>query len=139
MMMKKWLFASMLLFAVLLLSACGGSEESSTPEENVSEESMSEESSMSEDAGSTAQVVNISATNFAFNQEEYRVSAGAPISIEYASAQGVHGIAITGTDITLNDGDKKEVTLEAGEYDIICTIPCGTGHAQMRAKLIVEA
>jgi cytochrome c oxidase subunit 2 len=135
MMMKKWLFASMLLLAVLLLSACGGSEESSKTEEAP----MSEESSMSEESGSTAQVVNISATNFAFNQEEYRVSAGAPISIEFASAQGVHGIAITGTDITLNDGDKKEVTLEAGEYDIICSIPCGTGHTQMRAKLIVEA
>jgi cytochrome c oxidase subunit 2 len=38
-----------------------------------------------------------------------------------------------------NTTKSAEVTFDKpGTYDIICTLPCGTGHADMKSKLIVS-
>jgi heme/copper-type cytochrome/quinol oxidase subunit 2 len=123
-MMRKWFLLSVLLLSLISLTACGGAEK--------------ETAKPAEPTDGTEQAVNISATNFAFNEEEFSVKAGQPVKISFKSEQGVHGIAISGTDVNLNDGDSETVTLEAGEYNIICTIPCGSGHTQMVSKLVVS-
>ncbi len=122
-MMKRWMLLPFLLLSLVLLPACGGADEQSAEP--------------TKPAGNE-QVLDISATNFEFNEKEYTVKAGQPVKISFASKQGVHAIQIGGTDISLDDGDSETVTLQAGEYNIICSIPCGSGHAQMVSKLIVS-
>jgi cytochrome c oxidase subunit 2 len=121
--MKKWMYTLALLLVLSSLSACGASEEkkTETPAPTGNE-----------------QIVDITASNFKFNETEYKVEAGKPIKISFQSEQGAHAIAISGTDIELNDDDSEVVTLEAGEYNIICSIPCGPGHSEMVSKLIVS-
>jgi cytochrome c oxidase subunit 2 len=84
--------------------------------------------------------LRITGKSFEFNQPEYHVAAGQEIIISYKNelGGGIHGMAINGTDINLKDGEKAAYTFEPGVYNIVCTIMCGTGHAEMTSKLIVE-
>jgi cytochrome c oxidase subunit 2 len=85
-------------------------------------------------------VIEIKARNFEFDQDEYRVKSGRAVRFHFISEEGVHGIKIPDTGIELKDGQSVTVTFEhPGEYEIICSIPCGTGHSKMFVKLIVEA
>lgn len=84
--------------------------------------------------------LRISASNFKFDQPEYRVKQGETVQLVVRNAEGTHGIDITQLGISLKGSElSKEVTFDkAGTYDIICNVPCGTGHVDMKAKLIVE-
>ena len=79
--------------------------------------------------------------DFTFDQPEYRVKQGESVRLVLKNVSGVHGIEIAAFDIKLEgDALQQDVVFDQpGEYDIICSIPCGIGHADMKAKLIVEA
>lgn len=79
-------------------------------------------------------------TDFKFDQPEYRMTAGEPVTLTMINKQGRHGVMIQGTDIDLTpDNASQEVTIdEPGEYTLFCSIMCGPGHADMVATLIVE-
>lgn len=85
--------------------------------------------------------LKITASNFKFDQEEYKVKAGQTMTVVLKNSEGVHGIEINGLDVSLSGKNlSKEVTFDKpGTYDIVCTIPCGPGHATMKTKLVVEA
>jgi cytochrome c oxidase subunit 2 len=62
-----------------------------------------------------------------------------PVKITLENDKGGHGIKVDGTDINLGPGKTSTVvTLKAGTYDFHCSIICGTGHGNMKAKLIVQ-
>lgn len=84
------------------------------------------------------QRLDITGDNFSFDQATYKVKAGQPVQVSFRSEIGVHGIAIVGADVSLNDGVSQLVTLIAGVYWIVCSIPCGAGHSQMISKLVVS-
>jgi len=80
-------------------------------------------------------------SDFTFGQPEYRVKQGDSVRLLLQNKSGVHGIEIAALGIKL-EGDtlQQDVVFDQpGEYDIVCSIPCGTGHATMMSKLIVEA
>ena len=82
----------------------------------------------------------LKATNFKFDQSEYRVKKGEPVTITLDNAQGVHGASIKEFKINL-DNSNKTVTFtpdKAGSFPINCSIMCGSGHANMKTTLIVE-
>jgi cytochrome c oxidase subunit 2 len=122
-MKKGWLFA-VSLFLIAALTACGGN--------GAGRETLSVEPS-----GNVADLA-IEATNFQFNEKEYRVKAGDTVNVTFASTEGMHGIDIVGYDIHMKNGDTASFVAAPGEYNIVCNIPCGQGHAQMKSKLIVE-
>ncbi|MFC0210987.1 cupredoxin domain-containing protein [Paenibacillus chartarius] len=91
-------------------------------------------------ADPNAQQVKIEASNWKFDQAEYRVKKGQPVTITFDSKQGMHNAAIADLKITV-DTNKKTHTFtpdKAGTYEIRCMIPCGQGHTTMVSKLIVE-
>lgn len=83
----------------------------------------------------------IASNDFTFNEEEFTATVGETIYFRYSNKSGIHGAEIVGLDINLDkDNAEAEYTFtEPGEYEIICSIPCGIGHATMTAKLIVTA
>ncbi|WP_054787433.1 MULTISPECIES: cytochrome c oxidase subunit II [unclassified Gracilibacillus] len=124
--MKKWtLLLVSSLFLVLLLAACGGGEEDNKADTN--------ESASSENG----EVVDIKASNWEFDKEEYTVPAG-EVTVQLTSEDGYHGISIDNTDIAIENEGTATANLEAGEYTIRCSIPCGTGHDEMVATLVVQ-
>jgi len=87
-------------------------------------------------------MMNIVASNdFTFNQEEFTAKVGETAIMKFSNKSGIHGIDIADLGISMNkDNAQTEYTFtEPGEYEIICNIPCGPGHATMKAKLVVTA
>lgn len=132
--MKK--LATLAAMAVLAaaLSACGGGNNG-----NANNSGSAANSGAANSAAASGNTVAITATNFEFDQDTYKVKAG-DVTINFESAEGVHGIEIKKTGVKLQGGESKTVTLDKpGEYEIFCNIPCGTGHIKMKATLVVEA
>lgn len=127
--MKKWLsFASVLALA-FMLAACGSNNGGDKGKEEVV------------DLGPATSEVVITASNWQFDQEEYKIKAGEVVDLTLKSVEGVHGVNIVKSKFP-EIKNNKSVTVkfdEPGTYDIICSVPCGTGHATMKSKLIVEA
>lgn len=124
--MKKKLAVLMWgIVVMLMVAACGsnGGGQEIDPEE-----------------AANAEDVTIVATNYQFDQTEYRIKQGEVYNIVLDSQEGVHGIEIKGAKVKLDKANSSELFKadKPGEYEIICNIPCGPGHASMVAKLIVE-
>lgn len=141
--MKKFMMLMLLLALSVVLAACGSSDDKGA-DSNPPATTDSDDSTDANDAtdagdatGSAASEVTIEASNWDFDQEVYTVKAG-EVTITLSNTEGMHGIQILDTDVAINGNDSVTATLEPGEYDIICSIPCGTGHADMLAKLVVE-
>src|SRR5699024_12107393 len=91
----------------------------------------------SESASGDSSTVDITATNWEFDQEEYTAPAG-EVTVKLTSKEGFHGIQVEGTDIEIEQDGTASGNLEPGEYNIICSVPCGAGHDDMVSTLIVE-
>lgn len=126
--MYKW------IMSVLFFGACAFGliflMVSSTPEKSEDEAAA--------EAGKPQ--LKITASNFKFDQAEYKVKKGETLQVVVKNSEGVHGIDITQLGISLSGKElSKEVTFDKpGTYDILCNVPCGAGHVNMKAKLIVE-
>lgn len=122
--MKKTLVYLLALIVVLVLAACAKKEESG--------------GAAAPAAGPATGELKITATNWQFDKTEYKVKKGETLTVKLDSTEGAHGIKIDKIgDVGTNKS--KDITFDkAGTYDITCSIPCGSGHATMKAKLIVE-
>lgn len=138
--MKKmivWALAACLIFA---LSACGNKE---TPQASAPSTGAAAGSTASGSAGGSAggaQEVKLVATNFQFDQKEYHVKTGSDVKVSLENKEGLHGVTIKDFNVKL-DNNTKTASFKAdkpGTYDIICAIPCGSGHLNMKSKLVVE-
>ncbi|TDG00420.1 cupredoxin domain-containing protein [Paenibacillus piri] len=133
--MKKSIVWALALCLVFALSACGKKEEAAAPAPAPSNGAAT-------GAGSAASAdLKLVASNFKFDQAEYKVKKGQDIKVSLENKEGMHGVEIKGLNVKL-DGNTKSATFKAekeGTYDIICTIPCGSGHINMKSKLIVES
>jgi cytochrome c oxidase subunit 2 len=79
-------------------------------------------------------------SDFTFGEKEYRVKAGQKIRLKLENKSGVHGLAIPEYQIDLQ-GDKLEQDVvfdKPGKYELVCSVMCGVGHADMKSVLIVE-
>lgn len=115
------------LAVFLLMAACGGSVGGAP---NGAAQPSNEEH---------AAQVHIVASNFQFDQPEYVIKKGEPVTFELTNEEGYHEVRIEGLNIRLKPGDPKQyVITEAGTYKVVCSIVCGAGHSSMVSKLIVE-
>jgi cytochrome c oxidase subunit II len=132
MIMKKWFIFASVFSLVLVIAACGANTGSNN------ETSGAANSGNAEQVASDSEIV-ITAKNWEFDQEEYKIKAGEAVGLTLKSIDGVHGVQILETDYEIDNN--KTVTVqfdEPGTYNMICSVPCGTGHRTMTAKLIVE-
>lgn len=127
--MKKfaWIIACAALAASL--SACGSKSDDTAATATVSPA----------DAANAKQVV-ITASNWKFDQPEYKVKKGEPVTVTLKLEQGVHGLEIEKLGVKLdNKNSTKTFTPDKpGKYTITCTIPCGSDHLKMKSTFVVE-
>jgi len=128
-MLKKASLILMLAAFILVIAACGASQNNT---QSAVEVNGADESSISEE-------VIIKASNWQFDQETYTIKKGETVKLTLESLAGIHGIKIDKLNVTLDGGKSKVIKVdEPGEYDFHCNIQCGQGHSKMRAKLIVK-
>lgn len=128
--MKKWLLFASVICLVFIIAACGA---------NTTKEDNKEANTTAADSGASASDLVITASNWKFDQEEYKIKAGETVNLKLDSVDGMHGVQIKKTDYNIDNGKTVAVNIsEPGTYDMICSRPCGAGHVQMKAKLVVE-
>lgn len=121
--MKKTILMLLALCVVFAIAACGKKDDA--PAASAS--------------GPATGDLKIVATNWKFDKETYNVKKGETLKVSLDSKEGAHALKINGINVEVKAGQSKDITFDkAGTYEIICSIPCGTGHATMKSKLIVE-
>ncbi|MBN2980796.1 cupredoxin domain-containing protein [Cohnella algarum] len=133
---RKWGLTAAVwtMAAALLLAGCGGGEDrkANAPADDSAP-------SASSAAASDVKAVTIKASNFKFDQPEIRVAKGQTIELTLENEQGNHTLKIDGYEQTVKAGKTISFTADqAGEFEFYCDLMCGTGHADMVGKLIVE-
>ncbi len=138
-MMKKYLLIGMTTAMLVLTTACGGQSGGNT---NSSQQSGVTDTGVatSENGAASGEQLVVKATNYTFDQKEYHVKKGQPVTIVFENEEGNHGLAIPALNVNLNSSNSTmTVTPEqAGQFDMACSIMCGSGHSTMVAKLIVD-
>ncbi|MBG9791795.1 cytochrome c oxidase subunit II [Paenibacillus dendritiformis] len=119
---RPWTIGAAILLS-LGLAACGGTQ-ADTP-------------AASREAADAELV--ITATNYQFDQPEYHIKAGESVRI-ILEAKGNHGLEVKELGLKLDPNQTEQVITpdKPGTYEFFCTIMCGPGHKDMRAKLIVD-
>lgn len=149
--MKKIIVAIMALTVIFTIAACSKKEEAApaaTPTPTASAKPTTSPtatptpaatSPAATPASGSAKELKITATNWKFDQAEYKVKAGETYKVTLNSTDGAHGFKATGIDLTVGTNKTVEFKFDkAGTYDIQCNIPCGADHAKMKAKIVVE-
>jgi cytochrome c oxidase subunit II len=144
--MKKIVAILLGLTLVFALAACGSKPDASASNAPAgtsaatSTPAASAGASASPSAGGAAQAITLTATNFKYDQAEYKVKKGQPVTITLKDGEGMHGASISEFKVNLKkDGESATFTPDkAGTYTIQCSVMCGAGHATMKSTLIVE-
>lgn len=87
--------------------------------------------------------VKLEAFQFRFSPDPVVVKKGDIAKLEITSRDVPHGVYIKeyGINIPVKKGEIKKVEFLAdkeGEFDILCSVFCGSGHSKMKGKLVVE-
>lgn len=117
----------MLLF---VLAACGGDKDAAPSNgTGVTDTGVAPEAELT-----------ITGSNYHFDQETYTLKKGVPVKITYKNEQGSHGVLIPALNLKLDSKNNTAVVTpdKTGEFDISCSVMCGTGHTKMISKLIIE-
>ncbi|MBH5317341.1 cupredoxin domain-containing protein [Paenibacillus sp. GSMTC-2017] len=132
--MKKWLAFASILGLALVIAACGANGK----ESNTAGNGAGNKEAVETGSESTSEVV-ITASDWEFDQQEYKIKAGENVDLTLKSVGSIHGVSILKSDYSIKNNKTISVKFdEPGTYDMICSIPCGAGHRLMKAKLIVE-
>ncbi len=86
--------------------------------------------------------IYITASQWKFSENEIRVKKGERVRIIAESADVPHGFAIDELGVSAYlDGVRKQViefvAERPGTYVFYCNVPCGSGHSNMKGKIIV--
>lgn len=130
--MNKWMYTVvLLLLAAIVATGCGGG--------NKDNDKAAASPAANEAAAGDVKAITINAKNFEFDQPEIKVKKGDKISITLKNTQGLHTIKINGYDQVIKANKAVTFTADqAGTFEFICDTMCGSGHADMVGKLIVE-
>jgi len=148
--MKKNRLALLAVTAVaalgMTLAGCGEKEAEPTKTETTTSTDKAATETKKETAPAAAgneQVVKVNGKNWAWDLDKTEVKKGQPVKLIITSTEGMHNLSIDGTtvdNVHAMSGKEEVVTFtpdKAGELFLRCTLPCGTGHGSMVAKLKV--
>jgi cytochrome c oxidase subunit II len=146
MMKKITILVVLSLILAAALAACGN-KDSANPSPSASASASpspgaaaGSSASPAPAAGAAAAEITLTATNWQYDQKEYRVKKGQPVKLTLVNKDGNHGAKIKELNVDLNNSNKSVTVTpdKTGQFEIRCSIPCGTGHLNMVSKLIVE-
>jgi cytochrome c oxidase subunit 2 len=131
--MKKLLGLLLVLTLVFALSACGSKKD------EAADTIVDPAKASGTTEASTELLLKASDKTFKFDQEEYTIKKGEAIKLTLVNESGTHELKISGLDVNLKKGKMSQTITpdKAGTYTIKCSYPCGNGHINMNAKLIV--
>jgi cytochrome c oxidase subunit 2 len=148
---KFWLVASMVLIAGFILTITYGSvglgiamvddSEPTINPENINDHPEFGDPGV-ERVGENEYVVHVVAVQFAYLPTDIEVPADSTVTFKLTSGDVIHSFSVVGTNANtmIIPGEIASITVEAddpGEYGIVCSEYCGSGHHDMEASLTV--
>lgn len=93
--------------------------------------------------GGNPHTITITAKRFEFNPKEVHLKKGETVTLALSSEDVTHGFLCRGlkVDTDIPKGKVTEVVVtpqKAGEFTAICNHFCGSGHAGMKMKFVVD-
>lgn len=87
--------------------------------------------------------INLESYQYGFSPDPVVVKKGDIVRLTVTSRDVAHGIYIKeyGIKLAVKKGEHKKAEFLAdkiGNFDILCSVYCGSGHSKMKGKLIVE-
>ena len=87
--------------------------------------------------------INLEAYQFGFAPDPIVVKKNDIVKFNITSRDVPHGVYIKeyGINVSVKKGEIKKIEFIAekeGEFDILCSVYCGSGHSQMKGRFIVE-
>jgi cytochrome c oxidase subunit II len=88
-------------------------------------------------------VITVNITNWAFSPTMITAKKGEKVQLKLVGGEGIHGFGVPGLGINVRVEGGKIVTIDlptgtAGTFDVMCTIPCGSGHKSMKATIVIS-
>lgn len=83
------------------------------------------------------------AKKWQFDPSTINVKQGDRVRLKIKSIDVAHGFSLLDFNVNENLEPEKEVVVEfiadkKGEFSFFCSVYCGTGHSEMKGKLVVE-
>lgn len=127
----KWYFILALLLMLASASTVSGQEKTAGKDKNVTE------------VATKVKEINLEAFQYGYYPDPIVVKKGDTVKISATSRDVTHGFYIKeyGINAVIKKGEKTEIKFvadKAGEFDIRCSVYCGSGHMSMKGKLIVK-
>lgn len=150
--MKKFVaMTAAIVAAGMIMTGCGSNDTAEPTTEPAKTEAPKQDTTTGtdtkkEEAAAPAgneQVINVTATNWEWKLDKTEVKKGQPVKLVFDGKEGMHGVTVKGTSIDnlhVMPGKTAEATFtpdKAGEYEMICSLMCGTGHATMKTTIKV--
>ena len=101
-------------------------------------------STSSSNPTSTVQEINVVSSDWSFSPNVITVKKGTTLRVHFSAVDNEHGFAIDeyNLDVQAAPGQTKTfdfVADKVGTFTIYCSVPCGSGHRDMKATLVVTA
>ncbi len=111
--------------------------------ETTEEPQLVEDGNTETTSGSTVKEFEMVVKRFAFEPNVIRVNEGDTVIIHATASDVAHSILVPELNINERTPAGETVDIEfvadvKGEFDFRCGIPCGSGHLDMKGKIIVE-
>ena len=149
--MKKRYFAYFLLVFVVLITGCATNQE----EEDLVEQTKSVGKPARELPKSILpsqdeslftgeiKIFDMTAKRFSFEPNKLTVRKGDKVKLIITSLDTAHGFAIPeyGVNIVVKAGEtviREFIADKSGQFDFACSVFCGSGHNEMKGRLIVK-
>ena len=129
------------LFMGMLLAGCATSV-SEIPDASSSPNQAQQETQQTEET-TKGRTIMLHSSNWEFSPSTITAKQGENISLHLMGIQGNHGFAIPalGINETMSQGESKLVKIptdKAGTYEFSCSVPCGSGHRDMKGTIVIE-
>ena len=118
------------------------SQKSSTKTEKSSV-AVQQSSSAKSEKVAIVRVIPVQVKNFAFVPNVITVKKGEKVQLQLTGIDGHHGFAIPDLNINVRVDAGQTVTVDlptdkAGSFDAFCSVPCGPGHMNMKATVVIQ-
>jgi cytochrome c oxidase subunit II len=120
-----------------------GSSSSDSVELNVGSSAPAQAASSQQANNGQTRVITINVTDWSFSPSMIAVAKGEKVQLKLVGGTGIHSLAVPGLGMNVRIEAGQTVTVDlptdtAGTFDAMCRIPCGAGHKDMKATIVIS-
>lgn len=133
---------------LVLLSACTGTPTDMDDKDMPMDDAMHNEEVGAmddmdhDDSMMDSRVIEIEASDWSFTPDTITAKKGERVTLKITSVTGDHGFGVKELDINAKVDEGQTVTIDLptstpGTYTVYCSVPCGPGHKDMLATIVI--